>query len=271
MNSLQDKKKKAEDEASEVLFEMPADHVAVITLNRPRVRNAVNGALAEQLDAAAERVEKDDDIWVAILTTSNNKAFCSGADLKELSEGRADKMMTPKGGFAGFADYPKTKPWIAAVRGVAMGGGCELPLACDLIVASEDSVFGLPEVTRGLMASAGGVHRLPRAIPRNIALELVVTGEPISAKRAMELGLVNRLATDESVMDTALELAKTIARNAPLAVRESLRIARSHSDLTDDELRKLSVETSKRLSKTEDFQEGPRAFLEKRPPCWKGR
>jgi enoyl-CoA hydratase/carnithine racemase len=255
----------------EVLYEVVDGQIAIITLNRPEVRNAVNGPLAEAVDFLVQQIEADDAIRVGIITSSNERVFCAGADLSEISKGRGHLLQTPYGGFAGFVDAPRTKPWIAAVRGFALGGGCELSLACDMIVASDNAQFGLPEVKRGLFAGAGGVHRLPRALPRHLALELVATGEPIGAERAAALGFVNHVAPLDQVLDTAIGLARAIAVNAPLAVRHSLIVARLASECTDAELRKLSVTEGDIVFASEDAQEGARAFLEKRAPQWKGR
>jgi enoyl-CoA hydratase len=255
----------------EVLFEIVDDHIAIVTLNRPEKRNAVNGALAGAVAYLVRKIEDDAAIRVAILASSNEKVFCAGADLAEISAGRGALLAPAGSGFAGFVDAPRAKPWIAAVRGAALAGGCELPLACDMIVASDDSTFGLPEVKRGLFAGAGGVHRLPRAIPRNIALELIATGDPMKADRAYTLGLVNRLVPSAQVRDEAIALAKAIAVNAPLSVRESLIVARQSSEKTDAELRKLSMEHSMKVMTSEDAKEGPRAFLEKRASRWQGR
>jgi enoyl-CoA hydratase len=256
---------------NEVQSERYGDHIAVLTLNRPEVRNAVNGALANRLDALVKETEEDDAVRVVILTSSNAKVFCAGADLSEIAKGRADTLSTPDGGFAGLADAKRSKPWIAAVRGFALAGGFELALACDMIVASEDAQFGLPEVKRGLFAGAGGVHRLPRGIPRSIALELVATGNSMDAARAYALGLINRVASSDDVVATAVALAEDIAANAPLSVRESLIVARQSSEKSDAELRRLSFEASARVFESEDAREGPRAFLEKRPARWVGR
>ena len=256
---------------NEVQFERHGEHIALLTLNRPEVRNAVNGALASRLDALLKQTEQDDTIRVVILASSNARVFCAGADLSEISKGRANTLSTPDGGFAGLADAKRTKPWIAAVQGFALAGGCELALSCDMIVASTDAQFGLPEVKRGLFAGAGGVHRLPRAIPRNIALELIATGDPMKADRAYALGLVNRVVPSDALAETAIELAEAIAVNAPLSVRESLIVARQSSEKSDAELRTLSFEASARVFESEDSREGPLAFLEKRPPRWTGR
>jgi enoyl-CoA hydratase len=255
----------------EVLYDLVDGHIAVITLNRPEVRNAVNPELAAAVEWLIKKVEADDTVRVAILTSSNDRVFCAGADLAAISSGRGAGIATADGGFAGFVDAKRDKPWIAAVKGYALAGGGELCLACDMIVASEDAKFGLPEVKRGLFAGAGGVHRLPRALPRNIALELVATGDPMEARRAYELGLVNRLAPTDQVLAVALELARAIAVNAPISVRESLKVARLSSEATDAELRKISGEASMRVMTTADAREGPRAFLEKRAPQWTGR
>ncbi|MGE0743547.1 MAG: enoyl-CoA hydratase-related protein [Hyphomonadaceae bacterium] len=255
---------------NEVLFEIVDGHIAVVTLNRPEVRNAVNGAVAQALDAFVKRIEADAEIRVAILTSSQDKVFCAGADLSEIAAGRAHTLSTPDGGFAGFVENKREKPWIAAVEGTAFAGGCELTLACDMIVISQNAKFGLPEVKRGLFAGAAGVYRLPRRLPRNIALELVATGDALEADRAYAMGLANRMTASGGVMKAAIDLARAIAANAPMSVRESLAVARLAQDLSEDELRPLSRAASGRVFSSEDAKEGPRAFLEKRAPVWKG-
>lgn len=193
---------KPESVGQEVLYEV-ADHIAVVTLNRPDKRNAVNSAVATAMDWIVKEVERDDDVRVAILTSSLESTFCAGADLSEISKGNARALSTEDGGFAGFVKSKRSKPWIAAVRGNALAGGCELPLTCDMIVAADNSRFGLPEVKRGIFAGAGGVFRLPRALPRNIALEIVATGDPLPAERMYQLGLVNRMVPSEDVLAEA--------------------------------------------------------------------
>ncbi|MGQ0534369.1 MAG: enoyl-CoA hydratase-related protein [Caulobacteraceae bacterium] len=254
----------------EVLFEV-VDHIALVTLNRPDKRNAVNGPLTEALDWVVKAVEDDDDVRVAILASSLETTFCAGADLAEIVKGNGAALRSEGGGFAGFVDAKRAKPWIAAVRGSALAGGCELTLACDMIVASQDATFGLPEVKRGLYAGAGGIYRLPRALPRNVALELIATGNPMNVQRAYELGLVNRIAPLATVIETAKELAGEIAVNAPLSVRESLRVARLAAETPDAQTRELSREAAMVVMTSEDAKEGPRAFLEKRAPRWTGR
>ena len=256
---------------SAVLFERVDEHVALVTLNRPEKRNAVNGDIATGMDACVRHIEESPDLWVAVLASSNDKVFCAGADLAAISEGRGLELETEAGGFAGFVYYPRTKPWIAAPRGSALGGGLELCLACDLIVAADDCRFGLPEVKRSLLAGAGGLSRLPNAIPLAVATEMVITGDPITAERAYALGLINRIAPAASVVDEAVALAKLIAANAPIAVRESMAIVKEAAILGDRPARDLVMPAYQRLFPTEDYAEGPRAFVEKRAPVWKNR
>jgi len=254
-----------------VLSDRHGQHIAIFTINRPDARNAINGEVAEAIEAAVNDVEADERLRVAVLTGAGGRVFSAGADLKEVLRGNLDKLIRKEGGFAGFVHAKRRKPWIAAVEGLAVAGGCEIALACDMIVASEDAAFGLPEVTRGMIAAAGGLYRLPRALPRAVALELIATGERLTADRAAALGLVNRVVPKERTLPTSLELAGAIVRNAPLAVWESLVIARQAIDLDDDALGKLSAEGQTRLMQSEDFHEGPRAFVEKRAPRWMGR
>lgn len=251
--------------------EVVAPHVALVTIRRPDARNSINSEVAQALDQAVKQIEADPELWVAVLTGEGGVAFCAGADLKEVSAGRINGLFTKDGQFAGFVKHPRNKVWIAAVDGFALAGGCELALTCDMIVASETSVFALPEVTRGLIAAAGGVYRLPRAIPRAIAMELLATGDRLPAGRAAEFGLINRVTPQGQAVAEAVKLAERIAANAPVAVRESLGVARRAYDLDDDALFQLGLEAQDRIMKTEDFAEGPLAFIEKRAPRWKGR
>jgi enoyl-CoA hydratase/carnithine racemase len=254
-----------------VLTRKVADHVMLVTINRPDARNAVNGEVAQGLERAVLDTEKDPNTWVVILTGAGDKAFCAGADLKAVSQGGSGGLGTAGGGFAGFVHQSRTKPWIAAVNGFALAGGTEIALACDLIVAIEEAAFGLPEVKRGLVAGAGGLYRLPRALPRAIALELIMTGAHFDARRAFGYGLINRLVPRDQLMAEALKLADAICENAPISVRESLGVARQALDLTDAELREVSAVASRKVATTEDYKEGPRAFIEKRAPRWVGR
>jgi enoyl-CoA hydratase/carnithine racemase len=257
--------------ASLVTLQRLQGHVTLVTLNRPEARNAVNAGLATALEAAVDETESDPDTWAVVLTGAGRGVFCAGADLKEVAAGRGPDLFRPRGGFAGFVDAQRSKPWIAAVNGKALAGGFEIVLACELVVAAESGAFGLPEVTRGLIAAAGGLYRLPRALPRALALELAMTGEPLSAERAREHGLVNRMVAEEQVVDEAVAMAQRITRNAPLAVRESLQIARRACEMDETAARALSKSARDRIAATEDYKEGPRAFVEKREPRWQGR
>ena len=252
----------------EVLYEVDGP-VATITLNRPDQRNAVNPELAQALQETMDRVEADPQVWVTLLTGAG-ATFCAGADLKVIAAGRALELSTEPGGFAGFVRYPRTKPVIAAVRGFALAGGTELALACDLIVAARDSSFGLPEVTRGIVAAAGGLFRLPRMLPRGRAMELILTGDRLGAEEAHRLGMVAALADADQVLATARGLAEKICRNAPLAVRESLAIARVALEISEAEGWRASARASGRIRQSADAKEGPRAFAEKRNPVWTG-
>ncbi|ARB47162.1 enoyl-CoA hydratase-related protein [Alloalcanivorax xenomutans] len=254
-----------------VTFELVEHHIALVTLNRPEARNAVNGDVAAQLEAIVERTNEDPAIRACILTGAGDQAFCAGADLKAVKAGLVATLRTEKGNFAGFVTAPRHKPWIAAVNGFALGGGCEMVLACDMAVADPGARLGLPEVKRGLMALAGGLVRLPRAIPRAIAFEVIATGEPLSAQRAREAGLVNTLSAPGQVVETALDLARKVIANSPIAVQESLRIARNQGELSEPELLAAGMKARAELEKTHDYAEGLRAFAEKRLPDWQGR
>jgi enoyl-CoA hydratase len=244
--------------------------MAILTLNRPEARNAVNGDVAKGMEAAIDRLEEDDEVWVGILT-HNGPVFSAGADLKAISAGKATDLQTPRGGFAGLVQRPRTKPLIAAIDGPALAGGCEIALACDLIVASTQARFGVPEVKRSLVAAAGALFRLPRALPHNLALEMIMTGDPIEAERAYHFGMVNDLCEPGQALDRAKVLAGRIAANAPLAVRKSREVALKSLDSDEATGFKLSGESMIELSKTEDFWEGPKAFIEKRDPIWQGK
>lgn len=262
---------------SDVLTEAPVvqfetrGHVALITLNRPAARNAINGAVASAIDGYVAQTEADVAIRAVVIASSHEKVFCAGADLAEISRGNAAALSTPDGGFGGLVRAKRSKPWIAAVGGAAFAGGCELALACDMIVASPNARFALPEVKRGLFAAAAGPYRLLQTLPRNIALELVATGDPIEGERAYQLGMVNRLASQDQLIEAALALAESIAVNAPLAVRESLSIARTAGDLDEAAYWKRSAWVEQLVFASDDAREGPLAFLEKREPRWTGR
>ncbi len=244
--------------------------VAVITINRPSARNAVNGEVAQGLEAAIDRLEADDDVLVAVLAGAG-PVFCAGADLKAVARGDGLEVSTGRGGFAGFVERERTKPVIAAIDGPAVAGGAEIAAACDLVVASTLASFAIPEVKRALIASGGSLFRLPRALPRNIAMELALTGDPISAERAAQLGFVNDLVEPGQALAAALALANRIAVNAPIAVRESRRVVLAAQSAHDTELWRLTAQGQSIAVASEDFHEGPRAFIEKRAPRWTGR
>lgn len=243
--------------------------VAVVTIDRPAARNAINGEVACGIEEAVDRMESDATIWVGVLTGSP-PVFSAGADLKAVSAGGGPKLYTERGGFAGLVRRQRTKPLIAAVDGPALAGGTELVLACDLVVASENAQFGLPEVRRSLVASGGALFRLPRKIPVNLAMECALTGEPISAVRAHHFGLVNELCAPGATMERALELAGRICRNAPLAVRETRMALHDLAAGDETEGWERSEGAIARVNQTADFREGVAAFVEKRPPEWSG-
>lgn len=245
-------------------------HVAVISLDRVEARNAINGAMAEAIEGAIDRLEDDDDLWVGILT-HEGPVFCAGADLKEIAAGNGGSLATKRGGFGGIVTRERTKPLIAAIDGHAVAGGTEIALACDLRVASSESKFGIPEVKRSLVAAAGGLVRLPRVLPPAIAMELAVTGDTLDADRAYHFGLINDVCEPGSAVQSARALASRITANAPLAVRASRQLILDAPNQTDREGMKAAGQAMMALSSTEDFAEGPKAFIEKREPNWKGR
>lgn len=243
------------------------DSALVITINRPEARNAINGAVAQRVAAAVDELDGNDMLRVGVLTGAGG-TFCAGMDLKAFLSG--DTPVIEGRGLAGLTQAPPRKPLIAAVEGWALAGGFELLLACDLVVAAETARFGVPEVKRGLVAGAGAALLLARRIPQALALELLLTGEPISARRAADIGLVNRLAAEGATLDTALELAATIAANGPLAVAVTKQIARSAADWSAEEAWDRQDELMQPVFTSEDAIEGATAFAEKRPPVWKG-
>lgn len=250
-------------------------NVMIITINRPAARNAINAAVSIALGNALAEAQRDPEVWVVVLTGAGDKSFCAGADLKALARGENIAHPDhPKWGFAGYVRHFIDKPTIAAVNGTAFGGGTELALASDLVVAGESASFGLPEVKRGLIAAAGGVFRIVEQLPRKVALAMLFTGEPITSSEALSWGLINEVVPDGTELDAALALAARITVNAPLAVQASKRVATGSDDgvVPGDEpgwsRTRREVAT---VFATEDAREGPLAFAQKRPPVWKAR
>jgi enoyl-CoA hydratase len=240
-------------------------------MDRPEARNAMNAELSEQLASTYDMLADDDDIWVVVLTGAGDRAFCAGADLKEVVAHAAACPPRPprRGGFGGITQRDFPKPIVAAVNGYALGGGFEMCLACDLIIAEQHATFGLPEVKRGIFAGAGGLIRIGQRLPMPIALEIVMTGEPLTAERAYDLGLVNRVVPSGDGVRAAVQLANTICQAAPLSVRLSKRIVRSSVEQGEEQLFALQDQLGAELRRTEDYREGPRAFVEKRTPQWR--
>lgn len=246
------------------------DHVAVIELNRPEVRNAVDSATALALDGILDKLGADREVWAVVITGTGDRAFCAGQDLRDLTRRDGDEAPRPRpaGGWGGITRRDFPKPLIAAVNGVALGGGFEIVLACDLVVAEEHAQFGLPEVLRGVAASAGGLVRIARRLPASVALELALTGRPVAAARAHELGLVNRVVPQGQALAVALDLAAQICAASPLAVEVAKRLVTAAIRQGEQQLFELQEEYVGQLKRSDDFAEGIRAFLEKRPPNW---
>jgi enoyl-CoA hydratase/carnithine racemase len=242
--------------------------IATITLNRPHVRNAIDKATADDLAAAVDDADARDDV-VAIVLTGAGSTFCAGMDLKAFSATGERPINDERGAF-GFVRKPPEKPVIAAIEGSALGGGLEIALACDLIVVSRSTRLGLPEVKRGLVAAAGGVLRLPRKVPQALAMEMILTGEPITAEQALAAGLVNRVVEDGTARAAAHGLALLVAINAPLAVRAAKRVVVESPDWSMDEAFERQARYIDAVRSSQDAVEGARAFAEKRIPHWSG-
>jgi enoyl-CoA hydratase len=242
--------------------------IQIITLNRPDARNAVNRALADGVAAALEELDADDSLSVGVLTGAGG-GFCAGMDLKAFVKGETPYVGDR--GFAGIAQRSSRKPLVAAIEGFAVAGGLEVALACDLIVAGRSAKLGIPEVKRSLVAAGGALLRLPRRIPEGAAMELALTGDPITAERGYELGLVNRLADDGGALEGALELARTIAANGPLALAATKKVMQERHGWPEEEFWQRQGEITGPVFTSEDAREGATAFAEKRAPEWKGR
>ena len=244
------------------------DGVLLITLNRPEARNAVDGALAAGVTAAVDRLEAEAELRVGVITGAG-KGFCSGMDLKAFLRGESPHAGGR--GFAGICEKPPTKPMIAAVEGFAVAGGLEVALSCDLIVAGRGARLGIPETKRGLIAGAGALIRLPARIPRNVAMEMALTGGLVSAERAYDFGLVNTVCEDGGSVEEALRIAASIAANGPLAVRISKQIVDELVELPEAEAWQRQETFIDQIMSSDDAREGAAAFAEKREPAWTGK
>jgi enoyl-CoA hydratase len=253
---------------SDEVLEEHAGRVAVITINRPQARNAINHAVSAAIAEALDELDARDDLTVGVITGAGG-TFSSGMDLKAFLAG--ENVTVPGRGLAGLCQRPPAKPLIAAVEGWALAGGCEVALACDLIVAADDAKFGIPEAKRGLVAGAGGLVRLPRRIPAGIAMELALTGDPLPATDAHRLGLVNHLTPPGQALPGALTLAARIAVNGPLAVAAAKQIITQQADWSMAEVWEKQEPLMRPAFESQDAREGALAFAEKRAPVWQGR
>ena len=242
--------------------------ILIVTINRPDQRNAVNGAVSAGIAGALDLLDSSSDLRAGVLH-GNGSAFCAGMDLKAFAAG--EQVRDPARGFGGIVERPPAKPLIAAVEGWALGGGFEIVLACDLVTAGKSARFGLPEVRRGLAARGGGVFRLPRRLPRALAMELIVTGAALDAPRAEHFGLVNRLVDDGQALAAALELAAQIAANAPMSVRASKAVATESADWPLAEGFQRQRAYLDPVFASQDATEGVTAFRERRDPVWQDR
>lgn len=254
---------------SELVKVEVVDRVQIITINRPEARNAINYETAHELARAFDRLDADDDAVIGILTGAGN-TFSSGMDLKAFAH-NGQRPLVEGRGFAGLCEKPPRKPMIAAVEGYALAGGFEMALACDLIVAANNATFGLPEVKRGIVAGSGGMVRLPSRIPYHIAMEAVLTGDMLPAQRAHGYGLINRLVEPGQALDGALELARVVAANGPLAVQTAKKIVTESRDWRQADMFDLQRPRVAHIFTSADAKEGATAFAEKRKPVWRGK
>lgn len=250
------------------------ERITIITMNRPEVRNAISPQTSAEMSEALNAFDEDPEQWICIVTGAGDKAFSAGNDLKAQAGGGGGRRPSgpTKGGFGGITSrFDCYKPIIAAVNGLALGGGFEIALSCDIIIAVEEAVFGLPEPRVGLMAGAGGVHKLPRQLPYHIAMDMILTSRQITAQQAMEYGIVSQVVKREELMDTAMAKAAEILKGAPLSIRASKESAVKGIRLPLDEAMAQRYDGVMKMYQSEDMREGPRAFVEKRDPVWKGK
>jgi enoyl-CoA hydratase len=244
------------------------DGIMVITINRPEAKNAIDKATAESVAAAIDKLDSDDTIHAAVITGAGG-GFCSGMDLKAFLRG--ELPVVEGRGFAGVTEAKIAKPLIAAVEGFALAGGFELMISCDLVVVAENAKLGIPEVKRGLVAAGGGLLKMPRQMPKRLAMELALTGDLLEPQRALDVGLVNRICEPGQALNKAIELAKTIQKNSPLAVKLSKEVINSATDWTSDEMMAKQFEIVVPIFTSQDAKEGAAAFAEKRKPKWTGK
>ena len=263
--------------AHEFIIVEKKDHLTIITLNRPERMNALHAPAHQELHAVMNEFSDDPDQWVCIITGAGEKAFSAGNDLKYQAEHHGSSVMRDgmKGVTSGFAGVTNRhdclKPLIAAVNGFALGGGFEIALACDIIIASENATFGLPEPRVGLMAGAGGVHRLPRQMPYHAAMGVMLAGKRLSAEEAYNWGLVNEVVAPDKLLETAEHWARECMLGAPISIQATKEASTQGLAMSLKEALSTQFPTSLKMQKSEDFIEGPKAFSEKRPPNWKGR
>ena len=254
----------------EVVTDLREDGVLIMRINRPEKRNAINAVTSAAMEDIMNKAEKDKRVRVIVVTGTGEKAFCAGEDLSELSSG-GECMTVTDHGFGGITDRLCPKPTICAVNGVAAGGGMEIALSCDMVVAAENAKFGCTEVGLGIIASTGGIVRLARDINRKDCMELLLTGKKIKAPEAKALGLINYVVPAEEVLDRAIELAEECLKNAPLALKWTKFIVHAADQMSEEDAMRFSDAAYRFLEKTEDGIEGPAAFVEKRAPHWTGR
>ncbi len=259
------------DNAPVIVTRERSGTVGLVTLNRPDVRNAIDAEMTSLLEAAFDDLEGDNAIRALVITGAGNMAFSAGMDLRAFAKTGTRGMVTKKGGYAGMVRRKFTRPLVAAVNGLAYGGGLELVLACDLVVASNEAKFALPESKVGVIAGGGGLVRLPRRLPLGVALYMAITGMPITADEARTYGLVNRVCAAEDVLASSLDIAATVARNAPLSVALSRQVILASIDGTEEEAWTANFEALGQIFNSLDAREGAAAFVERREPVWTGR
>lgn len=257
--------------AEEVVLVEDRDGVLLITLNRPEKRNAINSETREALARAIELLETSPDLRVGILTGAGATAFCAGMDLVEASAGIANRLGGNQGGFAGLTRYQRTKPLIAAVNGAALGGGFEIVLACDIVIAAESAWFALPEPSRGIIPGGGGAVRLPMHLPKSIANDVLLAGARLDSTAAERWGLVSRVVPSDELVEAAFQKAREICKAAPLAISATMAVAGTAGRALEASAWDVSDASVRFIRSTEDAKEGPRAFAEKREPNWTGR